>query len=316
MKSMFKLLRRHDKVQDGLKRSRESWFARVTQIVQRSRLDETLLEELEELLISADVGVATTAQIIERVRDKAEAQRLTDTSDAIELLKQEMVSLLSAKGTSIHSGQPPASGGPLVILAMGVNGVGKTTSVAKLAHYFKEQGNRVILAASDTFRAAAIDQLQAWGQRVGVDVIAHNPGGDPAAIAYDALEAARARGANVVLIDTAGRLHTKLNLMEEMKKITRVLSRLDPEAPHETILILDATTGQNGLAQARSFTEAMGCTGVFLAKLDGTARGGIVVAIVQELGLPVLFIGTGEAVEDMAPFDPGEFVEELFSPIS
>lgn len=313
---MFKLLRRHDKVQDGLKRSRESWFARVTQIVQRSRLDETLWEELEELLISADVGVATTAQVIERVREEAAAQRLTDTSDAIELLKQEMVSLLSAKDTSIHSGQPPASGGPLVILAMGVNGVGKTTSVAKLAHYFKEQGNRVILAASDTFRAAAIDQLQAWGQRVGVDVIAHSPGGDPAAIAYDALEAARARGANVVLIDTAGRLHTKLNLMEEMKKITRVLSRLDPEAPHETILILDATTGQNGLAQARSFTEAMGCTGVFLAKLDGTARGGIVVAIVQELGLPVLFIGTGEAVEDMAPFDPREFVEELFCPIS
>ncbi|MDP6102405.1 MAG: signal recognition particle-docking protein FtsY [Dehalococcoidia bacterium] len=312
---MFKLLRRHDKVQTGLKRSRESWLARVTQIGQRSRLDDALWEELEELLISADVGVATTAQIIERVREEASAHRLTDSSDAIELLKQEMVSLLSPKDTAIDNGQLPVSGGPMVILAMGVNGVGKTTSVAKLAHYFKEQGNRVLLAASDTFRAAAIDQLQAWGQLVGVDVIAHNPGGDPAAIAYDALEAARARGANVVLVDTAGRLHTKLNLMEEMKKISRVLSRLDPEAPHEALLILDATTGQNGLAQARSFTEAVGCTGVFLAKLDGTARAGIVVAIVQELGLPVLFIGTGEAVQDMAPFDPREFVEELFSPL-
>ncbi len=313
---MFKLLRRHDKVQDGMKRSRESWFARVTQIVQRSRLDEALWEDMEELLISSDVGVATTTQIIEKVREEAKYLRITDASEAIDLLKQEMVFLMSVGGSNIHSGQPPASGGPMVILAMGVNGVGKTTSVAKMAHYFKEQGSRVILAASDTFRAAAIDQLQAWGQRVGVDVIAHNPGGDPAAIAYDALEAARARDANVVLVDTAGRLHTKLNLMEEMKKISRVLSRLDPEAPHETLLILDATTGQNGLAQARSFTEAMGCTGVFLSKLDGTARGGIVIAIVQELGVPVLFIGTGEAVEDMAPFDPGEFVEELFSPVS
>jgi len=313
---MFKLLRRHDKVQAGLKRSKESWFARVTQIVQRSRLDDTLWEELEELLISADVGVATTARLIERVREEAASRPLTDASEAMDLLKQEMVTLLSSKETGIHSGQRPASGGPLVILTMGVNGVGKTTSVAKLAHYFKEQGNSVLLAASDTFRAAAIDQLQAWGQRVGVDVIAHNPGGDPAAIAYDALEAARARGANVLLVDTAGRLHTKLNLMEEMKKISRVLSRLDPEAPHETLLILDATTGQNGLAQARSFAEAVGCTGVFLAKLDGTARGGIAVAIVQELGLPVLFIGTGEAVEDMAPFDPKEFVEELFSPVN
>ena len=313
---MFKLLRRRDKVQAGLKQSRESWFARVAQIVQRQRLDETLWEELEELLISADVGVATTARLIERVREEAAAQHLRDASDAIELLKQEMVSLLSTEDASNHRGQPPASGGPLVILTMGVNGVGKTTSIAKLAHYFKEQGNRVLLAASDTFRAAAIDQLQAWGERVGVDVIAHRPGGDPAAIAYDALEAARARGANVVLVDTAGRLHTRLNLMEEMKKIARVLSRLDPEAPHETLLVLDATTGQNGLAQARSFAEAVGCTGVFLAKLDGTARGGIVVAIVQDLGLPVLFIGTGETVEDMAPFDPREFVEELFSPVS
>jgi fused signal recognition particle receptor len=209
-----------------------------------------------------------------------------------------------------------ASGRPFVILTIGVNGVGKTTSIAKLAHFHREQGNSVLLAASDTFRAGAIEQLQTWAQRLGVDVIAHSPGGDPAAIAYDALEAARARGVEVVIVDTAGRLHTKLNLMEEMKKITRVLSRLDPQAPHQVLLVLDATTGQNGLAQARSFSEAVGCTGVFLSKLDGTAKGGIAVAIVQELGLPVLFIGTGENAEDMAPFEPGEFVEELFSPVS
>jgi fused signal recognition particle receptor len=260
--------------------------------------------------------VTITVGLIERVREEAKSQGLRDASAVMELLKQEMISLLSTTDRRSREDQAPASGGPLVILTIGVNGVGKTTSIAKLAHYFKEQGSRVLLAASDTFRAAAIDQLQAWGQRVGADVIAHRPGGDPAAIAYDALEAARARGADVVIVDTAGRLHNKLNLMEEMKKICRVLSRLDPQAPHEVLLVLDATTGQNGLAQARSFTEAAGCTGVFLAKLDGTAKGGIVIAIVQELGLPVLFIGTGESVEDMAPFEPKEFVEELFSPVS
>ena len=223
------------------------------------------------------------------------------------------MTLLSAAASAGGPDRLQSAGQPRVVLAIGVNGVGKTTSVAKLAHYLTEQGSRVLLAASDTFRAGAIEQLQTWGQRVGVDVIAHRAGGDPAAIAYDALEAARARGVDFVIVDTAGRLHTKLNLMEEMKKINRVLARLDPKAPHETILVMDATTGQNGLAQARSFTEAMGCTGVFLAKLDGTAKGGAVVAIVQELGLPVLFIGTGEGMEDMAPFDPREFVEELFS---
>jgi fused signal recognition particle receptor len=312
---MFKLLRRRDKVQAGLKRSRESWFTRVTQIVQRQHVDKALWEDLEELLISADVGMDTTLRLIENVRAEAASRHLRDASEVIELLKHELASLMSTADAGVHRGQPSASGLPLVILIIGVNGVGKTTSIAKLAHYFKEQGGRVLLAASDTFRAAAIEQLQAWGERVDVDVIAHRPGGDPAAIAYDALEAARARGATVVLVDTAGRLHTKTNLMEEMKKITRVLSRLDPEAPHETILVLDATTGQNGLSQARSFAEAVGCTGVFLSKLDGTAKGGIVVAIVQELGLPVLFIGTGETLEDMAPFDPQEFVEELFSPV-
>ena len=310
-----RLLGRRDKVQEGLKKSRESWFSRMAQIVQRRQLDESLWEELEELLISADVGVATSISLVERVRAEASSRNLKEAEEVIDLLKAELVALLSAADGTIGREQSHTPGQPRVILAIGVNGVGKTTSIAKLAHYMMEQGSRVLLAASDTFRAGAIEQLQSWGGRIGVDVIAHRAGGDPAAIAYDALEAARARGMDAVIVDTAGRLHTKQNLMEEMKKISRVLSRLDPQAPHETILVMDATTGQNGVIQARSFTEAMGCTGVFLSKLDGTAKGGTVVAIVQELGLPVLFIGTGEGMEDMAPFHAAEFVEELFSPV-
>jgi fused signal recognition particle receptor len=310
-----RLLGRRDKVQEGLKKSRESWFSRMVQIVQRRQLDESLWEELEELLISADVGVATSMNLIERMRAEASSRNLKEAEEVVDLLKAELVALLSAADGASGREQSHTPGQPRVILAIGVNGVGKTTSIAKLAHYLTEQGSRVLLAASDTFRAGAIEQLQAWGGRIGVDVIAHRAGGDPAAIAYDALEAARARGMDAVIVDTAGRLHTKQNLMEEMKKISRVLSRLDPQAPHETILVMDATTGQNGVIQARSFTEAMGCTGVFLSKLDGTAKGGTVVAIVQELGLPVLFIGTGEGMDDMAPFHAAEFVEELFSPV-
>ena len=311
-----RLLGRRDKVQEGLKKSRESWFSRMVQIVQRRQLDDSLWEELEELLISADVGVATSMNLIERMRAEASSRNLKEAEEVVDLLKAELVALLSAADGASGREQSHTPGQPRVILAIGVNGVGKTTSIAKLAHYLTEQGSRVLLAASDTFRAGAIEQLQAWGGRIGVDVIAHRAGGDPAAIAYDALEAARARGMDAVIVDTAGRLHTKQNLMEEMKKISRVLSRLDPQAPHETILVMDATTGQNGVIQARSFTEAMGCTGVFLSKLDGTAKGGTVVAIVQELGLPVLFIGTGEGMDDMAPFHAAEFVEELFSPVS
>ena len=310
-----RLLGRRDKVQEGLKKSRESWFSRMVQIVQRRQLDESLWEELEELLISADVGVATSMNLIERMRTEASSRNLKEAEEVVDLLKAELVALLSAADGASGREQSHTPGQPRVILAIGVNGVGKTTSIAKLAHYLTEQGSRVLLAASDTFRAGAIEQLQSWGGRIGVDVIAHRAGGDPAAIAYDALEAARARGMDAVIVDTAGRLHTKQNLMEEMKKISRVLSRLDPQAPHETILVMDATTGQNGVIQARSFTEAMGCTGVFLSKLDGTAKGGTVVAIVQELGLPVLFIGTGEGMDDMAPFHAAEFVEELFSPV-
>ncbi len=308
-----RLLGRREKVQQGLRKSRESWYSRVAQMVQRSRLDEEAWEELEEMLISADVGVAAATQLIDSTRSRAAESGARDVEDVMEILKGEIVDAL---GVGEPADTHAVEAKPHVVLTVGVNGVGKTTSIAKLAHYYGEQGYKTVLSASDTFRAGAIDQLRTWGDRLGVDVIAHGPGGDPAAIAYDALEAARARQADVVLVDTAGRLHTQLNLMEEMKKIARVLSRLDPQAPHETLLVLDATTGQNGLAQARSFTEAVGCTGVVLAKLDGTARGGVVIAIVRELGLPVRYIGTGEGVDDIAPFDAREFVEELFSPAS
>ena len=203
---------------------------------------------------------------------------------------------------------------PYVILVCGVNGVGKTTSIAKLAHHFTQAGKRVVLGAADTFRAAAEEQLEILGQRVGVDVISHQSGADPGAVAYDAWQAARARGADILIVDTAGRLHTRNNLMDELRKIRRVINRLDGAAPHQVLLTLDATTGHNGLTQAQAFTEAVGCTGIFLAKLDGTARGGIVLSIHRELGVPILFIGTGEGLDDLAPFDPVEFVDALLAP--
>ena len=224
-------------------------------------------------------------------------------------LKQEMVNILKVD-------RPEASlpTGPAVILVVGVNGVGKTTTIAKLAHQLKGQGKRVILAAGDTFRAAAAEQLQLWGERIGIEVIAHQPGSDPGAVVFDSMQAAARRGADVLIIDTSGRIHTKFNLMEELKKVRRVVSKADPTAPHEVLLVLDATTGQNGLSQARHFTEAVGVTGVFLAKLDGTAKGGIVLAICHELKIPILYIGTGQGLDDWAPFDAEEFVEALFSP--
>ena len=228
----------------------------------------------------------------------------------MEILKQEMVDILTVDGggSSLAVDQPP-----LVLLIVGVNGAGKTTSIAKIARWYQESDKRVLLAAADTFRAAAIDQLQAWGERLGIGVIAHQPGSDPAAVAFDSLQAARSRRMEVVIVDTAGRLHTKVNLMEEIKKIQRVLSRQDAAVSQTVLLTLDATTGQNGLHQARSFTEALSCDGVVLAKLDGTAKGGVVLSVADELRLPVLFIGTGEQPEDLALFDPREFVDALFA---
>jgi len=300
------LLRR---TKEALKRSREGVLGRLGQLLERPRFGEELWVELEELLLLADVGVPTTRLLVESVKEKARREGLTTGAQVQRALAAEIEGLLR-----VDTRPAPPSVSPLVILLVGVNGSGKTTSVAKLAHSYKEQGERVVLAAADTFRAAAIDQLRVWGERAGAEVIAHQPGADPGAVVFDAIEAARKRGAGVVLIDTAGRLHTKYNLMEELKKIKRVASRHDPTAPHQVLLVLDATTGQNGLIQARHFAEAVEVSGIFLAKLDGTAKGGIVLAIAQELKIPILYIGTGEKLEDMAPFDPRAFAEALCSP--
>ncbi len=274
----------------------------------RRKIDDDVWEELEELLISADVGVATTGKLIGKVKQKANDENL-DGSQVGSVLQQEMVNILSIPPREESSNAPS----PKVILLVGVNGSGKTTSIAKLAYKMKEEGKSVLLAAADTFRAAAIDQLKKQGERVGVDVIAHQPGADPGAVVYDALQAAESRHIDIVIIDTAGRLHTKYNLMEELKKVRRVAAKLDETAPHEVILVLDATTGQNGLSQAKYFTEAVGVTGIFLAKLDGTAKGGIVLAICDELSVPIQLIGVGEGLEDMVRFEAKAFVEALCS---
>ncbi|MDO8473700.1 MAG: signal recognition particle-docking protein FtsY [Dehalococcoidia bacterium] len=299
---MFNLFK---KTEQALKRTRDGWFGKVTKLFERQTISDDLWDELEELLISADVGVSTADKLIQRVRERARAEKLGDSGQVRTALKQEMVNIL-------NTAKPPvASEGMQVILVVGVNGSGKTTSIAKLASLYRSQNMSVVLAAGDTFRAAAIEQLQLWGGRIGVDVIANKPGGDPAAVVYDALQAAASRHADVVIVDTAGRLHTKFNLMEELKKIKRVAAKSTP-AWIETVLVLDATTGQNGLAQAKSFSEAVEVTGVLLTKLDGTAKGGIVLAICDQLNLPILYIGTGESVDDITPFDAVSFVDALF----
>ena len=280
-------------------------------VFQRQRLDPEMWDQLEELLIGADVGVPTSAKLITRLKDLVREANLSEPGPALDLLKSEMVGILDTGET-----QDPlvVDESPLIILMVGVNGVGKTTSIAKLASAFKADGKQVVLGAADTFRAAAIEQLQAWGSRLDIAVIAHKSGADPAAVAFDTYQAAESRDADVVIIDTAGRLHTKHNLMEELKKIQRVLSRNSSPDSQKVLLTLDATTGQNGLAQARSFVDAVKCDGVFLAKLDGTAKGGVVLAIAEDLGLPVLYIGTGEQPDDIAIFDPTAFVDMLFAP--
>ncbi|MSQ12108.1 MAG: signal recognition particle-docking protein FtsY [Dehalococcoidia bacterium] len=301
-------LRRKQKTEEGLKKSREGIFSRLRQAFGGRQLSATEMEQVEELLLAADVGVGTTQKLMTLLQ----AQDSRAPEERLNLLKKSMLKVLQESGQAPpFPGEAPAAG-VRVILVVGVNGAGKTTTIAKLAHLLKEDGYKPILAAADTFRAAATEQLQVWGQRAGVEVVAHRPGADPGAVVFDAYKAAQARGSDVLIVDTAGRLHTKHNLMEELKKVWRVLARLDPTAPHQTLLVLDATTGQNGLAQAKAFTEAVKCTGIVLAKLDGTAKGGIVFSIAEQTKLPVLFIGTGEGIDDLAPFDPEEFVEGLF----
>jgi fused signal recognition particle receptor len=306
---LFNLLK---KTEPGVKRSKETWFGKIANVFNRDAFGDEVWDELEELLVSADVGVDTTGKLLSKVKQRVKTDRLSEVSQIREALKEEMVNLLSIPQRA--NPIPEQSGeSPYIILVVGVNGSGKTTSIAKLAYGFTSQRKRVILAAADTFRAAAIEQLKHWGGKVGAEVIAHQSGGDPGAVAYDAVQAGYSRHAQAVIIDTAGRLHTKFNLMEELKKIKRVVAKHNDSAPHQVLLVMDATTGQNGLAQAKYFTEAVDITGIFLAKLDGTARGGIVFAICDQLNIPISYVGTGEKLQDMAPFDAEVFVNAIFS---
>jgi len=297
----------------AVERTRRGWFSRLGGLFERSDFGDDLWDELEEILVASDAGVSTTTAILDRVRERVRRDGVKQSAVVRDILRDELIAILDAP-----SHEPPAWAvrnppSPLVMLIVGVNGAGKTTSIAKLAHAFKRDGATVILGAADTFRAAAIDQLKVWGERAGVRVVANQPGSDPAAVAFDTVSAAESARAEIVIIDTAGRLHTKSNLMDELKKVSRIVDRKVPGAPHETLLVLDATTGQNGLMQARTFTDAVGVTGIVLAKLDGTAKGGIAFAIVHELGIPVRFIGTGERMDDLSPFDARAFVDSLLA---
>ncbi len=292
----------------ALQPTKDNWFSKAMHLFDRTSIDDSLWDELEEVLISADVGMETTEKLIERTKKRVKEEKLKDGVQVREALKKEMINILD-----LPFEKPVVAAPPEVVLVIGVNGSGKTTSIAKLAQLARNEGRSVILAAADTFRAAAIDQLNTWADRIGVEIVAHQPGADPGAVVYDAMAAAKSRQSQLLIIDTAGRLHTKFNLMEELKKIKRVVAKTDTTAPHEVLLVLDATTGQNGLLQARNFTEATGVTGIFLAKLDGTARGGIALAICDQLKIPVKYIGVGEHPEDIASFDARSFVEALSS---
>jgi fused signal recognition particle receptor len=297
------------RLRERLSRSRDQLGAGLSGLfLGRKRIDEGLLEELETLLLTADLGVESTGRIIGDLTQRVKRQSLSDPQALLAALKDDLRQILVAVQAPVRE---PAPGRPQVILMVGVNGAGKTTTIGKLAKRLQDEGNSVMLAAGDTFRAAAVEQLQIWGERNRVPVIAQQQGADSASVVFDALQAASARGADVLIADTAGRLHTKSNLMEELAKIARVLRKLDPEAPHEVMLVVDATTGQNALTQAVQFHQAVGLTGIALTKLDGTAKGGIVFAIAERLKLPIRFIGVGEGIEDLRPFDPDEFLDAI-----
>ena len=284
-------------------------FGRMNETLEAADdITDDLWDDLEETLITSDVGVVTTERLLDTLRERVQVENLTRGSQLRDALKEELTLMLGAPEPLVFSDTSPIT----VLLVVGVNGVGKTTSIAKLANTLKKQKHRVLLAAGDTFRAAATEQIKTWGERIGVPVVSHQHGADPGAVVFDAMEAAQARGTDVLIVDTAGRLHTKYNLMEELKKIVRVLQKYDPEAPHEVLLVIDATTGQNGFMQAKQFVQDAGVSGVILTKLDGTARGGIAFAIAAELGLPIKYVGTGERVNDFAEFDADEFVDALF----
>ncbi len=298
-----------ERLKEGLEKTRKNFTERIEVLVGMSaEIDDDFLDELEMILLSADVGAKTTEKLIDAVRQAARKKEISGTQDVVPFLKKYLVNMLTEEGQRTR-----ISGTPTVILVVGVNGVGKTTTIGKLANYFHLLNYKVMIAAADTFRAAASEQLEIWGKRAGCDVIKHAEGADPAAVVFDAMKAAIARKADILFIDTAGRLHNKANLMNELEKIHRVIKREVPEAPHETFLVLDATTGQNAITQAKVFTETAKVTGVVLTKLDGTAKGGVVIAIREELGLPVKWIGVGEGIMDFRPFEPEKFVDALFN---
>lgn len=297
-----------DKLKQGLSKTKKGITEKIDKaLVSFGKVDDELFDELEEILIGSDIGIETTMEIIERLKAKVKQQKIINPLDVKGLLKIELVDILGNDDNEMNFNSKPS-----VIIVIGVNGVGKTTSIGKIANLLKEKKKKVVIAAADTFRAAAIDQLEVWADRVGVDLISHSEGSDPAAVVYDALQAAKARNADVLICDTAGRLHTKKNLMNELKKINKIIERELPNADKEVLLVLDATTGQNGIVQAKKFTEISNVTGIVLTKIDGTAKGGIVVAIKSQLDIPVKLIGVGEQLDDLQRFNSDEFVEALF----
>ena len=300
-----------DRMKEAVTRTRENLSERIEQVVSFGKeIDRATLDDLEATLLAADLGTTTTHEVLEKLREKADRKRIGNVDELKRLLKEEILAILT---TTDSQPVTRVDGTPEVILVVGVNGTGKTTTIGKLAQVLRSDGKTVLLCAADTFRAAAIEQLEVWGQRTGTEVIRTKAGGDPSAVLYDALQAASARHTDYVIVDTAGRLHTKTNLMAELEKMRRTAQRIIPGAPHETLLVMDATTGQNGLQQARQFTQSAGVTGIVLTKLDGTAKGGVVVAISRELGVPVRYVGVGEKIGDLLPFDPRDFVDSLFA---
>lgn len=303
------------KLDQGLEKTKESVFKKLSRaVVGKSRVDDEVLDNLEEVLITSDVGVDTTLRIIERIESRVSKDKYLNTSELNTILKEEIAALLGENRSGQVSGfDDPLPATPYVIMVVGVNGVGKTTTIGKLAHHFKRAGKKVLLGASDTFRAAAVDQLTIWSERVGVDIVKQSMGSDPASVAFDTLSSAVSGGYDVAIIDTAGRLHNKVNLMNELSKIRRVMQKVIPEAPHEVLLILDGSTGQNAFEQARQFTAATEVNALALTKLDGTAKGGVVIGISDQFQVPVKYIGIGEKLEDLQIFDRNEFVDSLFS---
>jgi len=300
-----------DRMKQAVSRTRESLAERIEEVVSFSKeIDRNTLDDLEGTLLASDLGTTTTTEVLERMREKVDRKQIGDVAELKRVLKEELLAILSA---STNKATTRVDGEPEVILVVGVNGVGKTTTIGKLALTLRAQGKSVLLCAADTFRAAAIEQLEIWGDRTGTEVIKTKPGGDPSAVLFDSLQAAKARNTDYVIVDTAGRLHTKSNLMLELEKMRRTAGKIIEGAPHETLLIMDATTGQNGLQQARQFTQAAGVTGIVLTKLDGTAKGGVVIAISRELGLPVRYVGVGEKQGDLLPFNAHDFVESMFA---